>query len=117
MKKIGGAVVILAVICGFLLLGSNRAEAMNNESAALLAGAVVLFAPPVIQAMTGGYAYAAAVPRFAYYPARTEVVVIDRGQHRYEREREYWRGRRDQRRHDYRRSRGDEGRYHSRDRY
>ncbi len=121
MKKAGGVLIILTVICGFLLLGSQRAEAMNNESAALLAGTVVLFAPPVIQAMTGGFAYPAPAPRFAYYPPyyrdRPEVVIIDVGHRRYGRERAYWRGRRDERRRDYRRWRGDEDRPCYRDRY
>jgi hypothetical protein len=118
MKRVGGAVaVIVAVICSFLLLGSNRAEAMSNESAALLTAAVVLAAPPVIQAMTGGFYYPAPSPRFVYYPVRTEVVVIGGGHYGYERDRGYWRGHHDQRRYDHRRWRADEARPYYRDRY
>jgi hypothetical protein len=116
MKKAGGAVVIIAVICSFLLIGSNRAEAMNNESAALLTAAIVLVAPPVIQAMSGGIYYPAPAPRFAYYPARTEVVIIDGGYHRYE-DRAYWRGRSDHRRYDQHRWPAGEARPYYRDRY
>jgi hypothetical protein len=113
MKKMAGAFAIITMLCSFLLLGSNRAEAMNNESAALLAGAVVLFGPPVLQAMTGGFYYP------AYYPSGTRVVVTGDGHRRYERQdRAYWRGRYDeQRRHDFRRWRKDDRRPFGRDRY
>jgi hypothetical protein len=112
MKKMAGVFSITVMLCSFLLLGSGRADAMNNESTALLASAVVLFGPPVVQAMTGGY-----YP--AYYPSGTRIVVIGDGHRRYVgHDRDYWRGRYDeQRRHDYRRSRRDEGRPFHRDRY
>ena len=113
MKKIAAVFVITSLLCSFLLLGSGKAEAMNNESAALLAGAIVLFGPPILQAMTGGFYYP------AYYPAGTQVVLSGHGYGRYERhDRAYRRGRCDeQRRSDYRRWRRDERRPFYRDRY
>jgi hypothetical protein len=113
MKKMAGAFAIISMLCGFLLLGSSKAEAMNNESAALLAGAIVLFGPPVLQAVTGGFYYP------AYYPAGTRVVVTGGGHGWYERyDRAHWRGRYDEHsRNDYRRWRKNERRPFHRDRY
>jgi hypothetical protein len=113
MKKMAGVFSVMVILCSFLLLGSRRAEAMNNESAALLAGAVVLFGSPVIQAMTGGFYYP------AYYPSRTRIVVIGDANRRYVgSDRACWRGRYDeQHKHDYRGSWKDEGRSFRRDRY
>jgi hypothetical protein len=113
MKKMAGVFSIIMMLCSFLLLDSSRAEAMNNDSAALLAGAVVLFGSPAIQAMTGGVYYP------AYYPSETRIVVIGDAHRRYVRgDRAYWRGRYDgQHRHDYRRSWKDKGRSFDRGRY
>jgi hypothetical protein len=113
MKKMAGVFAIITMLCSFLLLGSGKAEAMNNESAVLLAGAVVLFGPPELQTMNGGFYYP------AYYPAGPQVVITGGGHRRYERhDSAYWRGRYDeQRRNDYRRWRKDKRRPFDPDRY
>ena len=96
MKKVSLVILIVVLAGGFLVMGNTRAEAMNNESAALLAGAIAVFGPPVLYAMSrGGYrsgpAYATS------YPVRTRVVYEHRSYAPHQRhcgkERAYERGR------------------------
>ncbi|MCL5024335.1 MAG: hypothetical protein M1497_13415 [Nitrospirae bacterium] len=119
MRKIVITGLALALVCGFLFVGTPGAEAMNNESAAMLAGAIAVFGPPVLSAMTGNGFYREPVYSGAYYapayPVRTEVIYVSPGYrrhcgpagHAYERG---WRG--EWRRHDYERGREHAGRYY-----
>jgi hypothetical protein len=103
MKKMLMVILVVALAGGFLIIGDTRAEAMNNESAALLAGAIAVFGPPLLYGMSGAYrpgpAYAAS------YPVRTEVVYEYRSHAPHERhcmkQRGYERGRHDGVRHGY----------------
>ena len=117
MKKAILAVLVLILTGGFLLAGTEKAEAMNNESAAMLAGAIVLFGGPILHAIAeDSYrpapVYVDAYPS-PYYTTRTEIIYerpayrkCDRRYRGYERERRYERraysherGRREWRRH------------------
>jgi hypothetical protein len=112
MKKMVMAILVVVLAGGFLVVGDKRAEAMNNESAALLAGAIAVLGPPLLYGMSGAYrpgpAYAAS------YPVRTEVVYEYRSHARNERycekRRAYDRGLHDGVRQGYLRGRYDGGR-------
>ncbi len=122
MKKLVSLTVIFMLAISFLIIGNTKAEAMNNESAAMLAGAIALFGKPVLNAiaqdvMYPGQAYAPAYPaqyRYAYpatrYIERTEIIYVQPEHKRFCRHRwgAYKRGYRDEwRHHEYRRGRED----------
>jgi ribulose kinase len=70
--------LVMVLAGGFLLTGTSRADAMNNESAAMLAGAIVLFGGPIIHAIaTDVYrpapVYVDSYPR-AHYTTRTDII-------------------------------------------
>lgn len=121
MKKLVSITLIMMLAITFLAFGTTNADAMNNESAALLTAGIVLFGVPVINAIARGGAYPE--PAYAYagprYVEKTRVVYVQpkhkkhhkRWQRTYERgyrhgwERiQYRKGMRDARR-DYRRGR------------
>lgn len=88
MKKLVTVTLVLLLAVGFLVVGNNRAEAMNNESAAVLAGTIAIFGLPVMHAiaqeiMYPGPGYASAYPahyRPAYpsrYIERTKVIYVE----------------------------------------
>lgn len=120
MKKIVSIILTLVLACSFMFLGAPRAEAMNNESAAMLAGAIAIFGKPVLQtivreitpppaqAYTTTYSYQA-------YPARSEVVYVapEHPDCYKPHNRAYMRGWRDERRRlEYERGRGDARRHY-----
>jgi hypothetical protein len=78
VKKMILTGLVLVLTCGFLLTDTHRAQAMNNESAAMLAGAIVLFGGPILHAMTSdAYRPAPAYvesPPVSYYTTRTEII-------------------------------------------
>lgn len=53
MKKTIAMVIAVAVLGLVIGGGVDRAEAMNNESAAMLAGAIAIFGPPILNAVAG----------------------------------------------------------------
>jgi hypothetical protein len=57
MKKILTISVCLIIVCSFLLIGNTRADAMNNESAAMLAGAIALFGRPILNSIANDVFY------------------------------------------------------------
>jgi hypothetical protein len=78
MKRFLTMLMIAVVMCSFLLVGNTKADAMNPEAAALLAGGIVLFGASILNAATRGAYYPAPgyydpYPAY-YYPARTEVI-------------------------------------------
>jgi hypothetical protein len=109
MKKILTISVCLIIVCSFLLIGNTRADAMNNESAAMLAGAIALFGRPILNSIANDVFY------YSYstftYPARTRVKHFYPGHRRYYGKksfRPYRRGWRDERYEmEYRRGRMD----------
>lgn len=123
MKKIMSITVIIVLMVSFLVMGSSKADAMNNESAALLTAGIVLLGIPVMNAMAHGGTYPEPAHSYAgppRYIEKTKIIYVQpkyRKHHRnwekyYERgyRREWKRlearkGRRDAR-HDYRRGRG-----------
>jgi hypothetical protein len=78
-KVIGFALIITLV---FLLVPVRQAKAMNNESAALLAGAIALFGRPVLNAIVQDIFYGPErvyyTPRPTYYTTRPTRVVYKR---------------------------------------
>ncbi len=100
MKKALLTILVVILAGGFLLAGTPKAEAMNNESAAMLAGAIVLFGGPILHAITTDAYRPAPVYVDAYqapyYTTRTEIIYerpayrkCDRPYRGYERERRY----------------------------
>ena len=67
MKKLLSISLALILAGGFLMAENTKAEAMNHDAAALVAGAILL-GPPFIWAMTHGPYYGPApVYAGAYY--------------------------------------------------
>lgn len=108
MKKSLTITFIFILAISFMAAGSTRAEAMNNESAALLTAGIVLLGIPVMQAMARDrghheqtYVYATPPPR---HVERTTVIYVqpqDERRHKHWRK-SYKRGYRDDnRRHEY----------------
>jgi hypothetical protein len=92
MKKLISISLSLVLAGGLLLTDNTKAEAMNNESAALLTASIVLLGIPVVHAITHDYGRPANVYT-APYPVHTTVVYTAP---RYERHH----------RHDWKRSHG-----------
>ena len=113
MKKFTTIMLITMLAISFLVIGNTKAEAMNNESAAMLAGAIAIFGRPILNAiaqdmMYPGQVYAPAYPaqyRYAYpatrYIERTRIIYANP---RHERFCRHWRG-------DHRRGYRDEWRH------
>ncbi|MEW5743915.1 MAG: hypothetical protein AB1805_00555 [Nitrospirota bacterium] len=102
MKTIVSFILVAVLACGFLFMGSAEAEAMNNESAAMLAGAIAIFGKPMLQAVVREIspaqpAYAASYPS---YTETREIIYVtdDRPHHKHYRHRNkaYERGWRDE---------------------
>lgn len=75
MKAIKVISIITAVMVLFVaVVGIESASAMNNESAAMLAGAIAVFGRPVLHAVAGTLFY----PPAYYYspPARTYYAPV-----------------------------------------
>jgi hypothetical protein len=122
MKKIISIALVFMLTISFLVVGKTRADAMNNESAALLTAGIVLLGIPVMQAIARETTYpervyAPAYPvqyRHAYPPPRyierTKIIYVQpkyKGHHRH-RGRAYERGYRHEMRHlEYRSGRHD----------
>jgi hypothetical protein len=123
MKKILSITLIMMVTVSFLVVGSTNADAMNNESAALLTAGIVLLSIPVVSAIARGGTYAEPAYSHAgrsWYVEKTHVVYVQtknkrhpgqlakshkRGYRRDWKRIQHERGRRDARR-DERRDRG-----------
>lgn len=90
MKKIMSITVIMILTVSFLALGNTNADAMNNESAALLTAGIVLLGIPVMHAIARGGAYPE--PAYAYagpprYIERTKIIYV---QPKYQRRHRHW---------------------------
>ena len=114
--------VIMMLTVSFLVIGNTSADAMNNESAALLTAGIVLFSIPVINAIARGGTYPEPAYSYAGPPRHVEKTKIIYVQPKYKKHRGHWaksykrgyrqeskrlqyrRGMRDAR-HDYRRGR------------
>jgi hypothetical protein len=123
MKKLMSITVIMMLTVSFLVIGTNHADAMNNESAALLTAGIVLLGIPVMNSITHRGTYTK--PAYSYaspprYIEKTNVIYVQPKYKKYRRhgaksyKRGYWqerkrlqyrRGMRDAR-HDYRMGRG-----------
>ncbi|MDH4233399.1 MAG: hypothetical protein OEW04_15390 [Nitrospirota bacterium] len=73
MKKLISISLALVLAGGLLLTDTEKAEAMNNESAALLTASIVLLGIPVVHAITHDHVRPAPVYA-APYPVQTTVV-------------------------------------------
>lgn len=122
MKKLLSITVIMMLTVSFLVIGSTNADAMNNESAALLTAGIVLLGIPVMHSIAHGGTYVEPVYSYASPPRYIERTKIIYVQPRYQKHHRHWRrpyergyrhewkrleyreGRRDAR-HDYRRDR------------
>ncbi|RJQ56492.1 MAG: hypothetical protein C4526_01585 [Nitrospiraceae bacterium] len=78
MKKLISIMVIALLAAGFLVAGNNRAEAMNNESAAMLTAGIVLFGKPVMNAIAREIVYPGQHEAYAY-PAHYRYGPPSRG--------------------------------------
>lgn len=122
MKKTLTIALIALLAVTFLFAGTEKAEAMNNESAALLTAGLVLFGKPVMNAiaqevMYPGREYAPAYPAYygdrhqhTRYIERTKIIYVQPRHHKLHRhkDRGYERGYRDEWcRHDYKQGRHD----------
>jgi len=79
MKKLLSITLIMMLAVAFLAVGSTNANAMNNESAALLTAGIVLLGVPVMQAIASGGAYPQPVYAQAGPPRvveRTNIVYV-----------------------------------------
>ncbi|MDA8077599.1 MAG: hypothetical protein M0Z79_01550 [Nitrospiraceae bacterium] len=81
MKRALYILMIGVLAAGIMAAGGSRAEAMNNESAALLAGGIALFGGAVLNAVTHpAPVYAETYPTvyygYSYRPVRTRVVYV-----------------------------------------
>ena len=99
MKKLITISMLLMLACSFLFIENTKAEAMNNESAAMLAGAIALFGRPVLNAISrevfypapyydssyyGDSYYSNYYPGYStYYPARTRIIYTSPGYSRH----------------------------------
>lgn len=77
MKKVITIILIVIVSAGFLVAGSTRAEAMDNEAAAVLTAGMFLMGIPIMHAIVRdavhhGHAYSP--PR---YIERTKIVYAE----------------------------------------
>jgi hypothetical protein len=122
MKKLMSITVIMMLTVTLLVVGNTNADAMNNESAALLTAGIVLLGIPVMNAIAHRGTYPESAYSYASPPRYTEKTKIIYVQPKYKRHRRHWgksyergyrqewkrlqyrRGMRDAR-HDYRRSR------------
>lgn len=121
MKKLLSISLALILTGSFLLADNGKAEAFNNESAALIAAAIFL-GPPLIWALAHDHHEPSPAYYGAYYtdpyPVRTRVIYKAPGYERYHGKRSYGHDRdwSEHRRHrEYRRDRdNDRGRYSGR---
>ncbi len=121
MKKLMSIMVIIILTVSFLVVGAVKADARNNESAALLTAGLVLLSIPVMHAIAHSGPYGE--PAYSYdppqYVERTKIIYVQPKHKKYRRHwkksykrgyrqewkrQEYRRGKRDARR-DYRRER------------
>lgn len=89
MKRFMYLLLIGALFAGFTAAGTGRAEAMDNRSAALLAGTVAIVGGAVMYAaaLDSGHqrtVYVRSYPRPTHYrevyrPVRTEVIYVEPG--------------------------------------
>jgi hypothetical protein len=68
MKKTATIMFVFILAAGFLVAGGTRAEAMDHDPSAVLAGAAIILGIPVLHAI----AHEAMYPGYAYVPASHE---------------------------------------------
>ena len=113
MKKLMTIMVIIILTVSFLVVGNSDADAMNNESAAMLTAGIVLFGIPVMNALANGGTYRE--PAYSHtgpprYIERTKVIYVQpkHKKHRRHLRKSYRRGyRQEWKRQEHRRGRRD----------
>ena len=90
MKKLMTITVIIMLTVTFLAVGSTRADAMNNESAAMLTAGLVLLGLPVMHAIAQGGAYAEPAYAYAGPPRHIEKTRIIYVQPKHKKHRRHW---------------------------
>jgi len=111
MKKLISIMLIMILTVAFLTIGSTKADAMDNDSAALLTAGIVLLSVPVIYAIANSGRHHEPAYYHAGPPRYTERTRVIYSQPRYENycghgnwARPYTRSyRQDWKRHEYRR--------------
>ena len=83
MKKLLSITLIVFLAGGFLLTEGKKAEAMNNESAALLTAGLVLIGAPIVYAITHDH-HAAPVYSRPHRNYREKTIIVYK-EPRYER--------------------------------
>jgi hypothetical protein len=84
MKKLISITLIMMLTIAFLTIGSTRADAMDNESAALLTAGIVLLSLPVIYAIANSGPYHEPAYYHAGPPRYIERTRVIHAQPRYE---------------------------------
>ena len=80
MKKLISIMVMMMLTISFLVVGNTKADAMNNESAALLTAGIVLLGIPVMNSITQGRYYSE--PAYSYarpprYIQKTKIIYVE----------------------------------------
>jgi hypothetical protein len=91
MKKLMTIMVIIILTVSFLVVSNTKADAMNNESAAMLTAGIVLFGMPVINSLVNGGTYREPAYTYAGPPRiieRTKVIYV---QPKHKKHRRHWR--------------------------
>jgi hypothetical protein len=90
MKKLMSITVIMVLTVSFLVIGTNNADAMNNESAAMLTAGIVLLGIPVMNAIAHGGTYTEPAYSYASSPRYIEKTKIIYVQPKYKKHRRHW---------------------------
>jgi len=84
MKKLISITLIMLLTIAFLTIGSTKADAMDNESAALLTAGIVLLSVPVMYAIANSGPHHEPAYHHAGPPRYIEKTRVIHGQSRYE---------------------------------
>jgi len=90
MKKLMSITVVMMLTVTLLVVGNTNADAMNNESAALLTAGIVLFGIPVMNAIAQGGTYPEPAYSYASPPRYIEKTKIIYVQPKYKKHRRHW---------------------------
>ena len=82
--------IIMMLAVSFLVVGITNADAMNNESAALLTAGIVLLGIPVMNAIAHGGTYPEPAYSYASPPRYIEKTKIIYVQPKYQKHRRQW---------------------------
>ncbi len=91
MKKLMSIMVMIILTVSFLVVGNTDADAMNNESAAMLTAGIVLLGIPFMNALAYGETYPEPAHSYAGPPRYIEKTKVIYVQPKYKKHRRHWR--------------------------